>query len=61
VEEEYSCDSSGIVKVTISNRTHDYRREYLLGRWSSSAVRANEPIAIRHGTKHRRPPSATST
>ena len=35
VEEEYSCDASGIVKVTISNRSAAYRREYTLGRWSA--------------------------
>jgi molecular chaperone DnaK (HSP70) len=34
VEEEYSCDANGIVKVTISNRSAAYRREYTLGRWS---------------------------
>jgi hypothetical protein len=36
VEEEYSCDASGIVKVTISNRSAGYRREYALGNWSNS-------------------------
>jgi molecular chaperone DnaK (HSP70) len=35
VEEEYSCDASGIVKVTIWNRSAAYRREYTLGRWSN--------------------------
>jgi molecular chaperone DnaK (HSP70) len=48
VEEEYSCDSSGIVKVTIWNRSAAYRREYTLGRWSSSTLRATEP-AVKHG------------
>jgi molecular chaperone DnaK len=33
VEEEYSCDASGIVKVTIWNRSAAYRREYTLSRW----------------------------
>jgi len=37
VEEEYFCDSSGIVKVTIWNRSAGYRREYALGNWSSSS------------------------
>jgi molecular chaperone DnaK (HSP70) len=36
VEEEYSCDASGIVKVSIWNRSADYRREYTLGNWSNS-------------------------
>jgi molecular chaperone DnaK (HSP70) len=35
VEEEYTCDSSGNVKVTISNLSTAYCREYSLGRWSS--------------------------
>jgi len=30
VEEEYSCDASGIVKVTISNRSAAYRRVFTL-------------------------------
>jgi molecular chaperone DnaK (HSP70) len=49
VEEEYSCDASGIVKVTICNRSADYRREYTLGRWSSSEARAVEAPAFRRG------------
>jgi molecular chaperone DnaK (HSP70) len=38
VEEEYSCDASGIVKVKIWNRSAAYHREYTLGRWSSRAM-----------------------
>ncbi len=49
VEEEYSCDASGIVKVTIWNRSAAYRREYTLGRWSKSAPRAAEVTAVKHG------------
>jgi len=49
VEEEYSCDSSGIVKVTIWNRSAAYHREYTLGRWLSSAPRAAEVIAAKRG------------
>jgi molecular chaperone DnaK (HSP70) len=49
VEEEYSCDSSGIVKVTICNRSAAYRREYTLGRWSNSAPRGGEAIVVKHG------------
>jgi molecular chaperone DnaK (HSP70) len=48
-EEEYSCDSSGIVKVTIRNRSAAYHREYTLGRWSSQAPRAAEAISVKHG------------
>jgi hypothetical protein len=36
VEEEYSCDASGMVKVTIWNRSAAYRREYTLSRWSQN-------------------------
>lgn len=32
--EEYLCDSSGSVTVTISNVTAGYERDYRLGRWS---------------------------
>jgi molecular chaperone DnaK (HSP70) len=53
VEEEYSCDASGIVKVTIWNRSAAYRREYTLGRWASSAPRAAEPVANKHGWRPR--------
>jgi molecular chaperone DnaK (HSP70) len=34
VEEEYTCDSGGNVRVTIANQTAGYRRAYSLGRWS---------------------------
>ena len=53
VEEEYSCDASGIVKVTIRNRSAAYHREYTLGRWSSSAPRAAEVIAGKQGWRQR--------
>ena len=53
VEEEYCCDSSGIVKVTIHNRSTAYRREYTLGRWSGQALRGADVITVRHGRRHR--------
>jgi molecular chaperone DnaK (HSP70) len=53
VEEEYSCDASGNVKVTIRNRSAAYHREYTLGRWSSSAPRAAEVISGKHGWRQR--------
>ena len=56
VEEEYSCDANGIVKVTIWNRSAGYRGEYTLGRWSA-APRANEAIAVKHGCGQRQPQS----
>ncbi len=49
VEEEYLCEASGIVKVTIWNRSAGYRREYTLGRWSESTPRTDEPVATRSG------------
>ncbi len=49
VEEEYLCDASGMVKVTIWNRSAAYRREYTLGRWSNSAPRTDESIGARRG------------
>jgi hypothetical protein len=53
VEEEYSCDANGVVKVTISNRSAAYRREYILGGWSHSAPRVGEAIAEKHGRRQR--------
>jgi hypothetical protein len=47
VEEEYSCDSSGIVKVTICNRSAAYRREYTLGRWSNDWLKAQRQVQRR--------------
>jgi hypothetical protein len=52
VKEEYSCDASGIVKVTIRNLSVAYRREYTLGRWSRSGPRASEAFAV--NVKHSR-------
>jgi molecular chaperone DnaK (HSP70) len=34
IEEEYSCDATGVVTVAIRNLTAGYGREYQLGRWS---------------------------
>jgi molecular chaperone DnaK (HSP70) len=45
VEEEYSCDASGVVKVTICNRTAAYRREYTLGRWDKFPGSARSPVS----------------
>jgi molecular chaperone DnaK (HSP70) len=53
VEEEYLCDSNGVVKVTISNRSAAYRREYTLGGWSNLAPRAADVIAGKHGWRQR--------
>lgn len=38
IEEQYICDSSGLVVVKISNLTAGYAREYPLARWSAPAV-----------------------
>jgi molecular chaperone DnaK (HSP70) len=53
VEEEYSCDASGIVKVTIRNRDAGYRRVYTLGRWSNPGPPAVEPTAVKQGWRQR--------
>jgi molecular chaperone DnaK (HSP70) len=53
VEEDYLCDASGIVKVTIWNRSAGYRREYTLGRWSNSAPRNGGPITFKGGWRQR--------
>ena len=59
-EEEYSCDSSGIVKVKIWDRSKGYYREYTLGRWSNSAPRAAETLAFKPAWRHRPPPSRST-
>jgi molecular chaperone DnaK (HSP70) len=59
VQEEYFCDSSGIVKVTISSPATAYRREYTLGRWSQSAPRASEVVTVKHNWRHRSPPRSS--
>jgi hypothetical protein len=53
VEEEYLCDSSGMVKVTIWNRAAGYGREYTLGRWSNPAPQAGGAISVKGGWRQR--------
>jgi hypothetical protein len=53
VEEEYLCDASGVVKVTICDRSAAYRREYTLGRWSNGAARHPEVITGKHSRRSR--------
>jgi hypothetical protein len=53
VEEEYSCDANGIVRVAISNRSASYRREYTLGRWSNPVQGTTDAISARHGWRQR--------
>jgi molecular chaperone DnaK (HSP70) len=48
VEEEYLCDASGNVKVTISNLSAGYRREYTLSRATNSPVRADDVVRVKH-------------
>jgi molecular chaperone DnaK (HSP70) len=35
IEESYSCDAAGTVRVVIRNLTAGYERDYRLGRWSA--------------------------
>ena len=41
VEENYSCDASGTVTVTVANLAEGYSRRYRLGRWAA----AHTPVA----------------
>jgi molecular chaperone DnaK (HSP70) len=52
MEEEYACDASGIVKVTIRNRSSAYHREYTLGRWSNRPSEGGETITVKPGWRH---------
>jgi molecular chaperone DnaK (HSP70) len=36
IEECYTCDSSGVLRVTISTKSTGYMREYRIGHWSKS-------------------------
>jgi molecular chaperone DnaK (HSP70) len=38
-EEEYTCDSSGQLKVRISDKSADYAQEFRLGQWSKNGER----------------------
>lgn len=49
MKEEYACDASGNVKVTISNVSAGYRREYALGRWSAPAAKAADTVTVKRG------------
>jgi molecular chaperone DnaK (HSP70) len=53
VEEEYLCDASGIVRVTIRDRSADFQRQYNLGRWSSPMPQSDEPIIARRDWQQR--------
>jgi molecular chaperone DnaK (HSP70) len=53
VEEEYSCDSAGIVRVSISNLSAGYRREYKIGRSSVPEKAVPDVIPARPGRKQR--------
>jgi molecular chaperone DnaK (HSP70) len=51
IEESYTADSSGAVRVTISNRTAGYARVYRLARWA--AAEASAPVQPRRTSRHR--------
>ncbi len=55
IEEEYTCDASGIVKVAIRNHTAGYSREYTLGRWSTAPVRGGESRSFKRNVRTRQP------
>jgi len=50
VEEEYTCDAGGMVKVTITDHSAGYHREYALGRWSARQA----PAAVPHRPRSKR-------
>ncbi|MBV8904902.1 MAG: Hsp70 family protein [Acidobacteriia bacterium] len=56
VEEEYTCDISGMMKVTITDQTAGYRREYALGRWSAKTpgITASAAPAKRNWSRRHR-------
>ena len=40
IEEEYTCDSNGNLKVRICEKVTEYAKEYRLGHWSKNGKRA---------------------
>ena len=42
MEEEYTCDSNGQLKVRISDKSNDYMQEFRLGAWSKNGERRGE-------------------
>jgi len=51
IEERYTADSSGAVRVTISNRTAGYSRVYRLARWAADEI--STPMPPRRTARHR--------
>ncbi|MBL0157235.1 MAG: Hsp70 family protein [Bryobacterales bacterium] len=51
IEERYTADSSGAVRVTISNRTAGYQRVYRLARWAADETA--QPMRPRRTARHR--------
>ncbi len=51
IEERYSADSGGAVRVTISHRTGGYQRVYRLARWAADEISA--PVRPRRTSRHR--------
>ena len=51
IEERYTADSSGAVRVTISNRTAGYSRVYRLARWA--VAEPDAPLRPRRTARHR--------
>jgi molecular chaperone DnaK (HSP70) len=47
IEERYSCDSTGMVTVTIRNLMSHYGRQYALGRWSGKSKVVKPPVKKR--------------
>jgi molecular chaperone DnaK (HSP70) len=45
IEEEYTCDSNGLLKVRICDKTSDYAQEYRLGHWSGNGGRSEKKRA----------------
>jgi len=45
IDEEYTCDATGAVKVSIGNRSTGFKMAYSLGRWSGKAARVSAPSA----------------
>ena len=47
IEEQYACNATGTLAVTIHNLTSQYAREYTLGRWSGKPAAVPAPARRR--------------
>ena len=51
VEEEYTCEANGGVKVRISDKMSDFASEFRLGKWARNGKPTKDAISERHSSR----------